>query len=307
MERRIGPIQTYLDLFKDRPPAHTAHTRPLPPSAEQFLAYREAAGASPATLRTYRFALASFPGDINAYTWRDIDRWNIAHLSWAKRTRTTYAHALSAYYEWAMEEGLRRNNPVHDLPPKRRPRTPGPRPKALPWEQVERLLAVEKISNRPVTLAERAMVHVLALTGMRLSEACALRVEDIDLDRGEIHIRQSKNGDERTVPIVPQLAPVLRTYAHTLPSHAHTIFGHRRKPKMWGYRVVLRIAAAAGVKHCTPHVLRHSLATHMINSGSDSALVQALLGHSSVTTTISYYCKVRPEAVGAALTGCLGE
>jgi site-specific recombinase XerD len=128
--------------------------------------------------------------------------------------------------------------------------------------------------------------------GLRISEACQLRVGDIDSRRMIVHIRDGKGGKERFSLLSPRLLGVLRSYWRI------------DKPKDWLFpgrkagqaldphsvrRVFHKARAKAGIgKYCTPHSLRHSFATHLLEAGTDLVLIKTLLGHHSLQTTCRY-------------------
>jgi integrase/recombinase XerD len=147
----------------------------------------------------------------------------------------------------------------------------------------------------------RAILMALYAGGLRISEGCALKPEDIDSRRMLIHIRAGKGGRDRYTVLSMRLLEHLREYFQTyrpqvwlFPSEATD--GHISPSTV---RTVFRRAlVAAGVKkHATPHVLRHSFATHLIESGVDVTVIQALLGHQSLRAT-AVYTHVSVELIG---------
>ena len=129
--------------------------------------------------------------------------------------------------------------------------------------------------------------------GLRVSEVASLKVEDIDSARMLVHVRNAKGGNERIVPLSKQLVDVLRSWWRI------------RRPRTWLFpawpggdghvssrtisRAVARAVKAAGIKkRVTPHVLRHSFATHLVEAGTNIRVVQNLLGHARLDTTLIY-------------------
>lgn len=179
---------------------------------------------------------------------------------------------------------LGRRDQVRDLPTVRyRPRLP----EVLTTEEIKLLLnAIEDPTLR-------AFVSVMYGAGLRLSEVCALDIADIDSARMQIHVREGKGGIERFVPLSPALLQQLRQYWRAVRPNGPALFPGRsatgrvahRSPQ----RVLVAAARAAGIrKHVTPHVLRHSFATHLLESGVDLRLVQVLLGHRRIASTTMY-------------------
>lgn len=138
----------------------------------------------------------------------------------------------------------------------------------------------------------RVFFTLLYATGMRISEARRLETGDIDGQRGVIRIRQSKGGRERLVMLSPRLLATLRAYWRFARPPAPYLFTARTGKPLNAEvaRNALRAAAvAAGVaKRVTPHVLRHTFATHLLECGVDIRVVQVLLGHTSIRTTARY-------------------
>lgn len=138
----------------------------------------------------------------------------------------------------------------------------------------------------------RILFVTVYATGLRIHEACKLEVGDIDAKRGVIHVRHGKGNKQRMVMLSPRLYAILRAYWKLVRPAAPYLFASRRggplKPD------AARTALARAVQDCglqgrvTPHVLRHSFATHLLESGTDLRVIQVLLGHASITSTALY-------------------
>jgi len=165
------------------------------------------------------------------------------------------------------------------------------RPKKLPvvlsQGEVAQLLAT------PKKLKHRAILSTLYAAGLRVSELVGLRVADIDSKRMVIHVRQGKGNKDRYVMLSPMLLELLRAY------------WQERRPKEWLFPVTVRcvqlLCAAMArkaklTKHVSPHTLRHSFATHLLENGENIRKIQVLLGHRSVQTT-ARYLHVSMEAI----------
>jgi integrase/recombinase XerD len=167
------------------------------------------------------------------------------------------------------------------------PKVPVKLPDILDGSEVERLLeAVESIQHRAIVMTAYA-------AGLRISEACTLRVTDIDSKRGVIHVRDGKRGRDRFVMLSPRLLGCLREYWRAVRPQGPELFpggaaGSVVAPRT--VRAALRKAVAkAGIrKRVTPHVLRHCFATHLLEGGTDLRVIQVLLGHGSIRTTARY-------------------
>jgi site-specific recombinase XerD len=142
-------------------------------------------------------------------------------------------------------------------------------------------------------LKHRAIVMTAYGAGLRISEACSLQVGDIDSDRSLIHVRKGKGGKERYVMLPTRLLTTLREYWRLERPPGPYLFPGRKPERpigAEGVRAALRKAVKkAGIgKHVTPHCLRHSFATHLLEDGVDIRVIQALLGHSSIRSTALY-------------------
>jgi len=159
-------------------------------------------------------------------------------------------------------------------------------PDILSLDEVERLLgAVDVIKHR-------AIVTTAYGAGLRISEACSLQVGDIDSARGLLHVRDGKCGRDRYVMLAAALLSGLREYWKIVrPAGPYLFPGHGRDfISDDAVRDALHkaVAAARIKKHVTPHTLRHSFATHLLEAGESIRVIQALLGHSSIRTTARY-------------------
>jgi site-specific recombinase XerD len=195
---------------------------------------------------------------------------------------------------------LKRAYPLEEVSYPKRPRR---LPTILTKEEAVRL--IDSASN----LFHRAMLMTAYSTGMRRSEMCLLKVEDIDSGRMLIHIRQGKGRRDRDVPLSPKLLETLREYWRWMRPKTYlfpgTVNGSRAdkpiSPKML-WAACREAAQRAGItKHVHPHLLRHSYATHLLEAGADLPTLQALLGHSDLKPT-SIYLHLSERHIKAAGT-----
>jgi integrase/recombinase XerD len=169
------------------------------------------------------------------------------------------------------------------------PKVPQKKPDILSLSEVERVLEAV-LSASPVS----AMVAVTAYGGgLRISEACHLRPEDVDSERGLIHIREGKGGKDRYVMLSERLLEMLRGYWGKVRPQGGWLFPGQKAGKPItdsAVRQALGVAARKAKlrKKVTPHLLRHSFATHLLEAGTDIRVIQVLLGHSSIRTTARY-------------------
>jgi integrase/recombinase XerD len=226
---------------------------------------------------------------------------------------TSAARAMSAVrglHRFATREGLTVDDPSRAVPP---PALPRRLPRALDVDAVGRVLEAARRGDDPLALRDVALLELLYGTGARVSEAVGLAVDDVDLDARSVLLR-GKGGRSRVVPLGgcardavqaylvrsrPMLLSLARTAGRTgavrsgdgVPSRTALLWrnGHGGVLTRQGAWLVLRAAALrAGLGDVSPHVLRHSFATHLLDGGADVRVVQELLGHASVTTTQVY-------------------
>jgi integrase/recombinase XerD len=211
------------------------------------------------------------------------------------RTVARTVHALRGLFRFAVREGRLAADPMENI---RAPRAFHALPRCLSTSQVEALLAAPDVKT-PIGVRDRAILEVLYATGLRVSELIGLRPADVDLDVGLL-TALGKGRKERLVPLGSEACAWVKRYAAQVrPSlgggrgaAAGTLFVSARGGKLsatglWG--IVRRHAVAAGVQDTlTPHVLRHSFATHLLENGADLRALQAMLGHADISTTQIY-------------------
>lgn len=176
-------------------------------------------------------------------------------------------------------------------------------PKALSLAQVEALLNAVPAGDgaSQINIRDRALLEMLYSTGARITELLDLDVDDLDREQRMLLVR-GKGGKERIVPLGrPALQAVERYLVRARPSlnkkGSPALFLNNRGARLGrqsGFKIVAQAADAAGLQHVSPHSLRHSFATHLLEGGADIRVVQELLGHASVATT-QIYTKVSPE------------
>jgi site-specific recombinase XerD len=170
----------------------------------------------------------------------------------------------------------------------------------IPWPKVRSalpdILSSDEVAQLLAAIESRqhALVAMTAYgTGLRVSEACALQVGDLDAKRGVIHVRNGKRGRDRYVMLPQRLLQELRRYWVAVRPGGPALFpGAERGTTVSARSVgnaVRQASKKVGItKRVTPHVLRHSFATHLLEAGTDLRTIQALLGHSSIRTTARY-------------------
>ena len=224
--------------------------------------------------------------------------------------------AVRGFHRFAVRDGLTHGDPAAAVRP---PSPPKRLPKALPLAEIERILDEAGRPGTALALRDRALLELLYGCGARISEAVGLDVDDVDLDGGAVLLR-GKGGKERVVPFGSLAAKALHAYlVRSRPtlvaagSGTPALFLNARGGRLSrqsAWTVLVTAAERAGVRaEVSPHTLRHSFATHLIDGGADVRVVQELLGHASVTTTQVYtlvtvdslrevYATAHPRALG---------
>jgi integrase/recombinase XerD len=206
--------------------------------------------------------------------------------------------AVRGLHRFAAREGLAADDPSRDVHP---PTLPRRLPKALGVDEVRRLLEAAAVGDGPLPLRDVALLEFLYGTGARVSEALGVAVDDLDLDERSVLLR-GKGGRSRVVPVGGYARDALTAYlVRARPAlmvrgrtgrTGQTLFRNARGGPLTrqGAWLILRHAAdRAGLSgELSPHALRHSFATHLLDGGADVRVVQELLGHASVTTTQVY-------------------
>jgi len=211
--------------------------------------------------------------------------------------RSSAARALAAVrglHRFAQAEGITTEDPAKRVTP---PRSRERLPRALGVDQVLRLLATPG-ENGPRALRDRALMELLYSTGARISEVVGLDVDDLD-DSERTVVLDGKGGKQRLVPVGRPAVQALQAYRTRarpeLAKHGRAspaVFLNARGGRLSrqsAWQVLKTAAERAGISaEISPHTLRHSFATHLLEGGADVRVVQELLGHSSVTTTQTY-------------------
>jgi len=202
-------------------------------------------------------------------------------------------HAVRGFYRFLVREGRLDVDPMENL---RAPRTFRALPRYLSAAQIEALLRSPDIET-PLGLRDQALLEVLYATGLRVSELISLRFEDVDFGIGLVTCF-GKGRKERMVPLGSVAQRSVESYCERarprLAKHRRSEFlflnqRGARLSRMGVWRIVRKHARGAGIRaRLTPHVLRHSFATHLLERGADLRSLQAMLGHADISTTQIY-------------------
>ncbi len=292
-------------------------------------------GLSPNTIAAYRRDLAKYRSFLAARDVRDARSVNdravaafVAQLSASKHhdgkpyRATSVVRALSSVrslHRFLIREGGATRDPSSGVV---RPKLPRSLPHPISVDEVMRLLAAPPVGT-PAGIRDRAVLETLYGAGLRISELVGLDVDDVDLDEGSVRVL-GKGSKEREVPLGRYAREAVEAYlrgarpAFAGPRSRSALFLNQRGGRLTrqGCSKILEAhAERAGIrKRVTPHTLRHSFATHLLEGGADVRVVQELLGHASVATTQVYtlvtkehlrevYFTAHPRARRAATAG----
>ena len=201
--------------------------------------------------------------------------------------------AIRTYYGFLLGEGRVKDDPSDRLESPRRGRV---LPETLSVSEVEALLASPKV-EQPLAWRDRSLLELAYGAGLRVSELCSLGLTDLLLTENLIRVF-GKGSKERLVPIGRSVIGAVSVYLHTMrpgldrgKSKGRVLLNARGEPlsRVGAWGVVKRAAERAGItKRVTPHTLRHSFATHLLEGGADLRAVQEMLGHADLSTTQIY-------------------
>jgi integrase/recombinase XerD len=274
----MGPVDRYLDTL------------------------RTERGASPNTIAAYRRDLLGLGRHlarrriaIERAGMEELTRYLAALRQGGLGPRSVGRHlsAIKGFYGFLVREGERRRDPTELL---EAPRPPRRLPRTLSTAEAQALVESPPLGD-PAGVRDRALLELLYATGMRASECRALRIEDVNLSAGYV-VCTGKGERQRLVPVGAQAVHWVRAYLRTARARLvkrndpGTLFVNRAggaltRQGLWG--IIRRAARRAGLSaRVSPHTLRHSFASHLLERGADLRSIQAMLGHADISTTQIY-------------------
>ena len=275
----------------------------LDPVAQRFLAYLEGGrGASPHTIRNYGADLREFLAFINGKKLSEVDplliRSFLAHLKSRGHSKATLSRKLAAlrsFFKYLSRENQLTTNPILGIAsPKKEKKLP----QFLDLEQVTHLLEAPSDKNWEGK-RDRSLLETLYSSGLRVSELVGLNRGETDLFSGLLKIR-GKGKKERIVPVGEKALRSIRDYLEALPERLKKLGDGNQPPLFLNRsgtrltdrsvrRVIVKYARQISLKQgISPHTLRHTFATHLLDRGADLRSVQELLGHANLSTTQIY-------------------
>lgn len=265
------------------------------------------------TISSYRRDLNKLDGflhkNIHSISSNDLKKY-LKYLSEEGMTAKTIARNVScvkSFYKYLMIEKVITNNPSDSIS---LPKINKTLPKVLNEEDVNKLLDVNLIDN--YSYRNKAMLEVMYATGLRVSELVNLKVYDIDLNNAYIRT-MGKGSKERIIPLgskaIDALLVYLNNYRSSLIKKETNDYlflnNHGKKMTRQGFFIIIKkIADEKGIKiDISPHILRHSFASHLLKYGADLRSIQEMLGHESITTT-QIYTHISDESLKNTFNNC---
>ncbi|MDD4899706.1 MAG: tyrosine recombinase XerC [Candidatus Omnitrophica bacterium] len=265
---------------------------------EKFTRYLEIEkNYSKHTILNYHLDLENFRSFLKEMPLENVDyltlRKYLATLKEKQLTARTLGRKLStlrSFFRFLTREGLLKNNPILSLSS---PKLDKHLPQFLTEEEVTRLIesVIPKNEKDELGLRNKAILETFYSTGMRISEVVGLNIEDIDFVSDTIKVL-GKGKKERLVPVGDHAVKAIQAYLEKRKKESRVLFLNKSGSRITdrGVRgVLVKYLRAAGIKDgVSPHTLRHSFATHLLNHGADLRSVQELLGHANLSTTQIY-------------------
>jgi len=292
---KAGTAETTRSLMDD--PTHAAVARDA--GAERYLTHlRVERRASPHTLRAYAAELDRLASHLGGagVDWAEVDTDRLRRFlaergaDVGRRSLGRTVAVLRGFFAFLARRGEIATSPATPL---RTPRHTRTLPRFVAEKDLARVATLEGTIGDARAARDAALLEVLYGSGLRAGEAVKLDWRDVSLAQRQVHVRAGKGGKDRIVPLTSTARRALRALADLSPGAAGSrpVFvnarGTRLDVRSVG-RLVGRRLRAAGLDEVNPHALRHSCATHLLDSGADLRAIQELLGHASLSTTQRY-------------------
>lgn len=246
------------------------------------------------TYLSYQYNLKKIINYFNkniTYLSEDEIRDFIYHSNETSRTKSHYLTVLKSFYNYLLDNNIIKVNPCDNI---KLPKIDKKLPKYLTVEEIDKLLDIRLL--KPIDYRNKAMLEVLYGTGMRISELLNLELSNYYIEGKYIKI-MGKGSKERIIPIEDYTIKYLDLYIneyrkYLLKKENNYIFlnNHGNKMSRQGFfKILNELVKKSGIKkEISPHVIRHSFATHLLNNGADLRVIQELLGHENISTTEIY-------------------
>lgn len=263
-----------------------------------YLAYNKR--YSPHTINAYRRDMQRLIDTLDHYghgTWADAQADTIRAAMVAARKTNLAPKSIQrilsswrSFFTYLLQQGFVKLNPVEGI---RAPKSPRKLPNSLDPDQISQVLNAPIASDDPMAMRDKAMLELTYSCGLRLAELASLNIFDIDLADASL-IVTGKGNKTRQLPIGRQAVVAIKSWLQQRTQSkchdANALFINHRGQRMGVRGIQMRMAnmAAAHGQHIHPHMLRHSFASHLLQSSGDLRAVQELLGHSNISTTQVY-------------------
>lgn len=258
--------------------------------AKMYLATKKVEGGSVRTARTRWSVITQFDKEIRK-PFADVSTFDI--LSWlamvqqkvSLSTAECYRAVLASMYNWMEANGIIENNPMKKVNPIKHP---------APLKKSFTPIEVDAIKTACKSKLERAMVEFLLSTGLRCEELCNLKWDDINFETRDVYVIEGKGGKNRVTMMDDVASKYLIEYRNGLNFKSEYVFAvkygnivkQRTTDSVW--RKLKAVAERAGIEEANPHKFRHTFATTLYRRGLDVRMIQKLLGHSNIATTMIY-------------------
>lgn len=248
------------------------------------------------TIASYKNNLKSlnsyFKDNLLNVTYNDLQKYLVTLKNLNARSVAHHITVINSFYNFLLDEEIIRENPCLNLVS---PKIPKKLPNFLTEEEVSRLLDVNLLT--PYDYRNKAMLELLYATGLRISELCNLKITDVDIHNCFVRV-YGKGNKERIVPVTDLALKYLEIYVtkyrpiilkNTISDYLFISNSLTNISRQGFFKIIKKECQKSGIKkNVSPHVLRHSFATHLLKHGADLRVIQELLGHEDIATTQIY-------------------
>jgi integrase/recombinase XerD len=248
------------------------------------------------TLKSYQNDLKDFDtyfhGNLQNVTYKDIQNYLSTIQEKNTRTISHYITVINSFYTFLVNDNIISKNPCVNI---KSPKLPKTLPTFLTEEEVDKLLDINCVT--PYDYRNKAMLEILYATGLRISELCNLKITDVDINNSLVRVF-GKGRKERIIPVSDYALSFLEKYVRFYRNEilrekvSDYLFISNSKTQISRqgfFKIIKKECNRAGIeKNVSPHVLRHSFATHLLKHGADLRVIQELLGHEDISTTQIY-------------------
>ncbi len=248
------------------------------------------------TLKSYKNDLKKFDmffkGGLKEITYKDLQRYVSSIQDMNTRSIAHHITVINSFYMFLQNDGIITDNPCTNIAS---PKIPKKLPVFLTEEETDKLLNINLVT--PYDYRNKAMLELLYATGLRISELCNLKLIDIDIENCFVRVF-GKGKKERIVPVTDLALKYLKLY---IGNYRNIILKSKVSEYLFisnslnnitrqgFFKIIKKECKRAGItKNVSPHVLRHSFATHLLKHGADLRIIQELLGHEDISTTQIY-------------------